>query len=267
MEITLGPELGGRSRGRQRDRRRRRELQGAGPRRSTCSSRKCLLALPAPAVRALPQPGLRRLLPLRRALQARRGRHRARGPGALPGLALLRLRLPVQEDLLQLEDRPGGEVPLLLPPHGGRPADALRPQLRGPHPLHRGPALRRRPHPRGGGRRRCRGRLPGAPRHHARPARPQGRRRGRAPGHPRKLPRGGAALAGLPADQGVAPRAAAAPGVPHPAHGLVRAAAQPGEPGGGRGRSAGRHRLAADPGPVSGQPAHGGRRGTGARWR
>jgi len=32
----------------------------------------------------------------------------------------------LQEDLLQLEDRPGREVPVLLPPHGGRSADALR---------------------------------------------------------------------------------------------------------------------------------------------
>ena len=50
----------------------------------------------------------------------RRGRHRAGRPGPLPRLAVLRVRLPVQEGLLQPPHRQGGEVHLLLPPHRGR---------------------------------------------------------------------------------------------------------------------------------------------------
>ena len=48
-------------------------------------------------------PSLRRLLPLRLDLQARGGRHRPDRSGQVPRLAHVRLRLPVQEDLLQLD--------------------------------------------------------------------------------------------------------------------------------------------------------------------
>jgi nitrate reductase beta subunit len=44
-------------------------------------------------------------------------------------------RLPVQEDLLQLEERQGREVHLLLPAHRGRPAHGAQRDLRRPHPL------------------------------------------------------------------------------------------------------------------------------------
>jgi nitrate reductase beta subunit len=58
---------------------------------------------------------LRGQLPLGRALQARRGRHRTDQPEALPRVALVRGRLPVQEDLLQLEHGQEREVPAVLP--------------------------------------------------------------------------------------------------------------------------------------------------------
>ena len=101
--------------------------------------------LPAAHLRALPQPVLRRVLPVRRDLQAGRGRHRAGRPGPLPRLADVRHRLPVQEDLLQPPHRQGGEVHVLLPAHRGRHAHRLLGDLRRPAALHRPDALRRRP--------------------------------------------------------------------------------------------------------------------------
>ncbi len=129
--------------------------------------------LPAAHLRALPEPVLRRQLPVGRDVQARGGRHRARRPGPLPRLALLRLGLPVQEGLLQPPHRQGREVHALLPADRGRPADDLLGDLRRAHPLPRPRALRRRP--------RAGGRL-GARR--ARPARRPARRvpRSRGPG-------------------------------------------------------------------------------------
>ena len=76
--------------------------------------------LPAADLRALPEPLVRRLLPVGRDVQARGGRHRARRPGQVPRLALLRLGLPVQEGLLQPPDRQGREVHALLPADRGR---------------------------------------------------------------------------------------------------------------------------------------------------
>ena len=103
--------------------------------------------------------------------------------------------------------------------------DRLLGDLRRPAALHRARAVRRRPGPRGGvdhGRpgplRRPAQRLP-------RPARPRGGARGRACRHPAGLGAGGAAVAGLGADQQVPGGAAAAPGVPHHADGLVHPAA------------------------------------------
>ncbi len=48
-----------------------------------------------------------------------------------PGLAHVRERLPVQEDLLQLANRQGREVHLLLPAHRGGPAHRVQRDLRG----------------------------------------------------------------------------------------------------------------------------------------
>ena len=105
--------------------------------------------LPAADLRALPEPVVRRLVPVGRDVQARGGRHRARRPGPLPRLALLRLGLPVQEGLLQPPHRQGREVHALLPADRDRPADDLLGDLRRAHPLPRPRALRRRPRPGG----------------------------------------------------------------------------------------------------------------------
>ena len=135
-----------------------------------------LHVLPAADLRALPQPVVRGVLPERRDLQAHRGRHRAGRPGPLPRLADVRLRLPVQEGLLQPPHRQGREVHVLLPAHRGRPADGLLGDLRRPAALHRPGALRRRQGARGrvdpGRARPLRGAARGVPR----PARPRGRR-------------------------------------------------------------------------------------------
>ncbi len=88
-----------------------------------------LHVLPAADLRALPQPVVHGVLPVRRDLQARRGRHRAGRPGPLPRLAAVHHRLPVQEDLLQPQVRQGREVHVLLPAGRGRPA---RPSARRP---------------------------------------------------------------------------------------------------------------------------------------
>ena len=57
----------------------------------------------------------------------------------------VRDRLPVQEDLLQPQDRQGREVHVLLPAGGGRPADGLLGDLRRPAALPRAVPVRRRP--------------------------------------------------------------------------------------------------------------------------
>ncbi len=96
-----------------------------------------LHVLPAADLRALPEPVLRRLLPFGGDVQARGGRDRPRRSGQVPGLALLRLRLPLQEGLLQPPHGQGREVHALLPADRGRAADDLLGDLRRTHPLHR----------------------------------------------------------------------------------------------------------------------------------
>ena len=139
-----------------------------------------LHVLPAADLRALPQPVVRGVLPERRDLQARRGRHRARRPGPLPRLADVHLRLPLQEDLLQPPHRQGREVHVLLPAHRGRAADRLLGDLRRPAALHRADALRRRQGARGRGDHRRARPLRGAARGVPRPERPGGPAGGRA---------------------------------------------------------------------------------------
>jgi nitrate reductase beta subunit len=96
--------------------------------------------------------------------------------------------------------------------------------LRGPHPLPGRAAVRRRPH-RGGRQRGARqGPVPGPARHLPRPARPGRDRAGPPRRHPRSLA-DRRATARSTRWRGLEGRAAAAPRVPHPAHGLVRAAA------------------------------------------
>ncbi len=135
-KIEWRPELGGDP--------RRRILQALARRQfrrraegNVRPVRKHLHDVSAAAVRALPQSGLRRLLPVRRDLQARGRRHRADRPGQVPRLAHVRLRLSLQEDLLQLVVGQIGEMHLLLSAHRSRPADGLLGDLRRPHPLSR----------------------------------------------------------------------------------------------------------------------------------
>ena len=220
--------------------------------------------LPAAHLRALPQPVLRRVLPLRGDLQAQRGRHRPGRPGPLPRLAHVRLRLPVQEGLLQPPHRQGREVHVLLPAHRGRPADRLLRDLRRPAALHRAGAVRRRPGPRGGVDHGRPGPLRGPAQRLPRPPRPRRGARGRAGRHPAGLGAGGAAVAGLGADQQVRGGAAAAPGVPHDADGLVHPTAVAGRRHRprhrsrrrGQGEPVRRHRRAAHPGRVPRRAVH-----------
>ena len=172
---AVGAELGGRPRRRARARARRpepaRRRRGAGAARVRAG----VHVLPAADLRALPQPVLRRELPVGRDVQARGGRHRARRPGGVPQLALLRQRLPVQEGLLQLGHRQGREVHAsAIRGIEAGPADRVLGDLRRPDPLHGRRPLRRRSR-RGGrlgaGREGPAGR---AARHLPRPGRPRG---------------------------------------------------------------------------------------------
>ena len=68
-----------------------------------------------------------------------------RRPGPLPGLAAVRDRLPVQEDLLQSQDGQGREVHAVLPADRGRAADGVLGDVRRTAALPRPVPLRRRP--------------------------------------------------------------------------------------------------------------------------
>ena len=126
---------------------------------SRCSCSTCRASASTASTRPASRPALRG------DVQARGGRHRPGRPGPVPGLAVLRLRLPVQEGLLQPPHRQGREVHVLLPAHRGRPADDLLGDLRRaaslprPGPLRRRQGPRRRRHARRAGsatRRSCR---------------------------------------------------------------------------------------------------------------
>ena len=136
----MGAELGGDSRRRVRQALAGLQFRG-GAEGYLRAVRKHLHDVSAAAVRALPQSELRRFLPFRLDLQARGGRHRPHRPGQVPRLADVRVGLPVQEDLLQLDLGQGGEMHLLLSAHRGRPADRLLGDLRRAHPLSRRAAL------------------------------------------------------------------------------------------------------------------------------
>ena len=115
-EDRVGPELGGDPR-----RRIRQAFDGREFRRYTEGDlravRKYLHDVSAAALRTLPQSCLRRLLSVWCDLQARGRRHRADRPGQVPRLADVRVRLSLQEDLLQLVVRKIREVHLLLSAH------------------------------------------------------------------------------------------------------------------------------------------------------
>ena len=148
MDIKMGPnwddDLSGSPDYARNDPEPREPHPGRAARRCSSSSGMALL-LPAAHLQPLPQPGLRRLLSVGRDLQARRGRRGAHQPVGLPRLAHVRHRLPLQEDLLQLEHRQVGEVHPLLSAPRVRPRAGVHALLRRPHPLPRRPALRRRP--------------------------------------------------------------------------------------------------------------------------
>ena len=230
--------------------------------------RKHLHDVSAAPVRALPQSDLRRVLPVGLDLQARGRRHRPHRPGQMPRLAHVRVGLPVQEDLLQLVHRQGGEVHFLLSAHRVGTADGVLGNLRRAHPLPRRDALRCRPHSRGGERGEREGPVQGAARAVPRPA------CGRSPGagarrrRARGLDPGGAAVARLQDGDGVEGGAAAASGVPHAADGLVRAAAVADQRCRQRGTARRLRRVArraqpAHPGAIPRQSAHRRRRGAG----
>ena len=220
----VGAQLG-RQPGGNRGARPPRPRHGRPPGARQAQLRAGVHVLPAAHLRALPEPVLRGVVPLRRDVQARGGRDRAGRPGQVPRLALLRVGLPLQEGVLQPPHRQGREVHPLLPAHRGRPAHDLLGDLRGPHPLPRPGALRLGPG-RGGrvGARRARP-AEGPARRLPRPRGPGDPRPGLPRRHSRRLDRGGAALPGVRDGDPLRRGPAAAPRVPHAADGLVRAAA------------------------------------------
>ncbi len=82
---------------------RRTPTSRASRRRSTAVRKHLMMYLPRP-VRALPQSGLRRSLPVG-AIYKREEDGIPDRPGEVPRLAHVRVRLPLQEDLLQLVER------------------------------------------------------------------------------------------------------------------------------------------------------------------
>ena len=182
--------------------------------------------LPAADLRALPEPLVRRVVPVGRDVQARGGRDRARRPGEVPRLALLRLGLPVQEGVLQPPHRQGREVHALLP------ADRSRGCRRSARRRASGGSATSgscsttptasRPPPRRPTRSSCS--TPSAT-CSSTPNDDAVLRAGAPRRDPRRLARRGAALAGVRARAPLPGRAAAAPRVPDAADGVVRAAA------------------------------------------
>ena len=142
---AVGAQLGGRPRRCPGARPARPEPPGRRRGARAARVREGVHVLPPADLRALPEPVVRRVLPLGGDVQARRGRDRARRPGAVPVVAHVRERLPVQEGLLQLVDRQGREVHALLPAHRGGPADDLLGDLCRQDPVPRCRPLRRRP--------------------------------------------------------------------------------------------------------------------------
>ena len=202
------------------------------------------------------------------------GRHRPGRPGPLPRLADVHHRLPVQEDLLQPQDRQGREVHVLLPAHRGRASRrcARRPAWAGcatsgwcsttPTRCSRPPRRRTTPT----STRRSVGVF-------LDPSDPEVRREAEAAGIPGDWIEAAQRIPGLRADHGLQGGAAAAPGVPHHADGLVHPAAVAGRRRrqGHRLRRRGRRqplrrdRRPADPGRVPRQPLHRRRRRAGQR--
>ncbi len=91
----------------------------------------------AEAVRALPQPGLRCRLPVRRHLQARGGRHCLIDQEKCRGWRMCVSGCPYKKIYYNWSSGKSREVHLLLPTHRGGPANGLLRNLRWPHPLSR----------------------------------------------------------------------------------------------------------------------------------
>ena len=120
-----------------------REGRQPGRERDRRGVRQDVHAVPSADLQPLPESGVRRLVPFPGHLQAGRGRRRPGGPERLQGVAFLHQRLPLQKGVLQLGQREGGKMHLLLSAHRDRAVQCLRPQLRRPDPARRRPSLRR----------------------------------------------------------------------------------------------------------------------------
>ena len=237
MKITWSAQLGRRPRRLTRSRRQGRAAQ-RHRRQGQVRVRADLHVLPAADLRALPQPVVRRVVPVRCDLQARRGRHRPGRPG--PAAAAGGCASPAA--------RTRRSTSTTAPARPRSARSASRASRSASRPSARRPASGRLRYiglmlydadkvlaaASTDGRH---GPVRGAARGVPRPVRPGGHRRGRAGRHPARLDRRRAALAGLRADQHLQGRAAAASGVPHDADGLVHPAAVAGR------RRRARHRL------------------------
>ena len=247
----MGPELG------RRPRRLAEHAAGdpnsrAAPeergRASRSSRPSCIL--PAAHLQPLPQPVVRRVLPLRRDLQARRGRHRARRPGGVPRLALSaspaartrrststgRPASPRSASSATRASRPASRRPASTPASAGSATSAWCSTT----PTGSRGGL--------GARRAGAGRGAASALSSTRED-PEVARAGRArDGIPERLIEAARRSPVLRLVQGLAGRAAAPPRVPHAADGLVRAAAVAGrEPGRGDDRPAARPRATSSP--------------------
>src|SRR5690606_762348 len=92
-------------------------------------------------LQSLSEPALCGVLSFRGPPQTRRRRHCVAGPAPVSGLALLCCGVPLQEDVLQLEDREIRKVHSLFPSPGNRAGTGLLSLVRGKNTLSRCPSL------------------------------------------------------------------------------------------------------------------------------
>ena len=95
-----------------------------------------LLLLPA-HLQSLPESVLRGGVSFGRALQARRGRHRAGGSGALPGWRMCVAACPYKKVFYNWYTGKSEKCILCYPAAGNRAGAGVLPFLRGPYPLPR----------------------------------------------------------------------------------------------------------------------------------
>jgi len=177
-------------------------------------------------VRALPQPELRGLLSSPARSTARGGRHRPHRPGQVPRLAHVRVGCPYKKSTttgLRKGRRSASSANPRI--EAGQPTVVLG-DLRGPHPLSRRAALRRRRHrARGGDRGRAGPLTRRSSSCSSTRTTPPVVEQARADGIAENWIRGGDALARLQDGGGLEDRLSAASRIPHAADGVVRAAA------------------------------------------